>query len=213
MIRKMMRSTGALALVLIAMAVSISAQSTRNSADALLDVLVWGTHMPINPDVYDVPLKLEIQQYLGRALAYRSNRPDPIDGEPAMVNDARVRYVRRLAGVSPDPSAPELAEDYVDSLRPCYEWEGFHECPEREAQFADDYQAAHPDGPFRAYLPLLAAHRWLCTAEAYEHEQRPAEANRSRLAYQSRLEVARQVKDQLIRTAAERLGVRGRCMS
>src|SRR5262249_39562596 len=114
---------------------------------------------------------------------------------------------------SDDPLASELAADYVKAVRSCYEWEGFHDCPEREAQFADDYQAAHPNGPFSSYLPLLAAHRWLCTAEAYEYEQRPADAARSRRAYAARLQFARRVKDLLFRTAAERLATRGRCFA
>ena len=53
-----------------------------------------------------------------------------------MVHEAQVRYERRLAATSSDQNAPALAAAYVDSLRPCYEWEGFHDCPEREASFA-----------------------------------------------------------------------------
>jgi hypothetical protein len=39
-----------------------------------------------------------------------------------------------------------LAVAYVKRLRPCYEWEGYSGCPEREALFADEYQTAHPKG-------------------------------------------------------------------
>lgn len=31
---------------------------------------------------------------------------------------------------------------------------------------AAEYRAAHPDGPFSQFLPLLEAHRWLCAASA-----------------------------------------------
>jgi len=208
----MMRAASVLAFLLIQPA-TLATQTVGNPADALLDLLVWGTHVKINPEAYDAALKLEIQQYLRRALAYRSDGPLSLGGESAMTDDARIRYERRLVAVSDDPTSPEMAAAYVKSLQPCYEWEGFHDCPEREAQFADEYQAAHPSGPFSAYLPLLAAHRWLCTAEAYEYEQRPVDAERSRRAYQARLELARQRKDLLVRAAAERLGARARCFA
>jgi hypothetical protein len=207
-----MLRTLALTVLLVLLSPSIlTAQAVSNPSDALLDVLVWGTHVAIDPEAYDPALKNELQQYLRRAMAYRPRGPVPTDGELRMVYDARITHERRLAAVSDDPMAPELAAAYVKALSFCYEWEGFHDCPEREAQFADDYQAAHPNGPFSTYLPLLAAHRWLCTAEAYEYEHRPSDAARSRRAYQARLELARRVQDLLFRTAAERLATRGRC--
>jgi len=46
-----------------------------------------------------------------------------------MIRTSQVNYERRLAAVSDDPRAPQLAVTYVDSLRPCYEWEGYHDCP------------------------------------------------------------------------------------
>jgi hypothetical protein len=192
---------------------ALTSQLARNPADAVLDVLVWGTHIPINPDVYDPELKAAIQKYLRRAMAYRSNKPVPSDGTAEMVYTAQINYERKLAAVSEDPRAADMARAYVDSLKPCYEWEGFHGCPEHEAQFADDYSATHPNSPFSEYLPLLAAHRWLCTAEAYDYERQSAEAERSRRAYEARLEVALRTNDLLLRTAAQRLAARRRCMA
>src|SRR6185295_7214700 len=111
----------------------------------------------------------------------------PAIAEGGMVLEAQVTYERKLAAISNEPVAAALAVAYVKDLRPCYEWEGFHDCPEREARFADEYQASHPGGPFSGYLPLLAAHRWLCTAEAYEYEKRPSDAERSLRLYRERL--------------------------
>ena len=128
-----------------------------------------------------------------------------------MVNTARLRYERKLAAVSDDPSAQTLAAEFVERLKPCYEWEGYHDCPEREARFAQEYQAANPRGPFRDYLPLLAAHRWLCAAEGYEYEERSEDAARSRREFESALATARQSAALLVRTAAGGLGARGRC--
>jgi len=194
-------------------AAAVGAQTVVRPDDALLNVLVFGTHVEFDTMAFSGALKSEIEGYLRRAASYRSTRPvPPSGGVREMVYAAQVSYERRLAAVSGDPDAPRLAAGYVESLRPCYEWEGLHECPEREALFADEYQAAHPDGPFGEYLPLLSAHRWLCAAEAFAYEQRPGDVSRSRRLYQERVAVARRSRVLLIRTAAERLSVRGRCL-
>jgi hypothetical protein len=118
-----------------------------------------------------------------------------------------------LVAVTDDAAAASLAAAYVDGLQLCYEWGAYHNCPEAEAVFADQYQTAHPRGLFSQYLPLLSAHRWLCAAEAYEYEKRPSDAARSRGAYEERVKTARSSSVLLIRTAADRLAARGRCFS
>lgn len=188
-------------------------QARPDPDDALLDMLVWGTYMSIEPQAYTGEVKAEVEAYLRRANDFRSARPMPSSGELKIVHEAQVHYERRLVAVADDPDAPRLAAAYVDALRPCYEWEGSHDCPEREALFADEYHAAHPEGSFRAYLPLLSAHRWLCAAEAYAYENLSADAARSRQRSRERLAVARRSERLLVRTAAARLAVRGRCLS
>ncbi len=96
-------------------------------------------------------------------------------------------------------------------MKPYYEWEGYHDGPELEALFADQYLASHPGGPFTTYLPLLAAHRWLCAADAYKNENKPADAARTHKLYEQRIASARNSADLMIRTAAEELIARNRC--
>ena len=200
--------------LLVSLSLSAQSAATRSTpGDQLLDVLVWGAHMPINPAAYPAALKAEVDRYLRRSNAYHSTRTAPDSLEMIKVHEAQVSYERRLVAVSDDPSAASLAAAYVDGLQLCYEWEGHHDCPEAEAVFADQYQAAHPRGPFSPYLPLLSAHRWLCAAEAFDSERRPADAARSRAAYAQRIVVARSSSGLLIRTAADRLAARGRCFS
>lgn len=208
----MTRTKGALLSALLAIsAVALAAQPPAHPADALLDVLVWGTHMSIDPAAYPPALRQEVERHLRRSTAHVSMRPASTGGVWELVQFAQVNYERRLVAVSDDREAPALAAAYVDNLRPCYEWEGFHDCPAREAEFADEYQAAHPNGPFSEYLPLLAAHRWLCAAEGYDYEKEPTEAARSRRMYQQRVSTATKSSVLLIRTAAERLAARGQC--
>src|SRR2546427_2696579 len=194
-----------------ALSTTLFAQSASDPSDAILNVLVWGTHMPIDSATYSGVLRRDVEAYLRRASSYLPTRPVPSALDLQMVYFAWVNYERRLAAVSEDPSASKLAAEYVDGLRPCYEWEGFSDCPEREALFADEYRAAHPVGPFSAYLPLLSAHRWLCAAEAFDYEQRPVDSARSRRLYQERVAVGVRSRVLLIRTASERLSSRGQC--
>jgi hypothetical protein len=154
-----------------------------------------------------------MDRYRQRADAYRSKRPGATtNDEWQMVIPAWIRYERRLVAMSADPRAPSLAFEYVSNLRPCYEWEGLPECPEREAKFADAYHASHPQGPFSHYLPLLSAHRWLCAAEAYETANDQAALASSRRLYEQRLAAARTSTSLLVRAAADELAARGRCL-
>jgi hypothetical protein len=187
---------------------------SATARDEIVGLLVLSADLPIDLKAYPPDASAELQRYLQRYKAYRSKRVRSMkSGLDAMVYTAWVGYERKLAAVSGDPKAPALAAAYVDRLRPCYEWEGFHDCPEREAIFAADYQTANPGGPFSDYLPLLAAHLWLCAAEAYEYEKQPAGAARSRRAYETMVSTARQSKTLLIRLAAERLAERSSCFS
>lgn len=188
--------------------------SPVSASDALVDLLVFGANIRIDPAAYPAPVATELRNHLRRFNAYRSKRTGLAKtGEFRMVHDAYVLYERRLAAVSADPKAPGLALAYVSELKPCYEWEGYHDCPEREAAFAGQYQAAHPDGPFSRYLPLLAAHRWLCAAEGYDYEKQPEGAARSRRAYAETIVAARQSKSPMVRMAAGALSARRSCFS
>jgi len=203
------------AVGLVGFAVNAPAQRARESAaDALLDVLVWGAEQRIDPTVYPPEVGAELERHVRRFHQYQSRRARPQQaGAFQLVYAAQVGYERRLVAVTNSPDAPMLAMEYVDALRPCYEWEGYHDCPEREAIFAIEYQRAHPHGPFSDYLPLLAAHRFVCAAEGYEYEQRPEGARRSRLAYEQAVATARGSANPLVRSAADALLARPRCFS
>jgi hypothetical protein len=181
-------------------------------ADAILDMLVWGSSAT-NDRAFAEPLRTEVRDYQQRANSYRSMRVVPDGGTDRLVNLARIRYERRLVALTGDPAARMLAVEYVDELGPCYEWEGMSDCPAREARFADAYQSEHPDGPFTEYLPLLAAHRWLCAAELFDFEKRISEKDDARRKYNARVARARQSKSLIVRTGAERLAVRATCLA
>jgi hypothetical protein len=182
-----------------------------SARDALLDLLLWGSDTSIDVEAYPAPVRAALTNYLQRRRTYRTKLRRPArQGEARMMYDVRAGYERQLAAAS---GAPAVAAEYVRKLKPCLEWEEFHDCPEDEARFAGKYRAAHPGGPLSDYLPLLAAHRWLCAAEAYEYEKQPEEAARSRRAYEMAIEQAKRAKNPLFRFAAEGLTERGKCLA
>jgi hypothetical protein len=215
-------SSSAKAVVLLVIAAAsapllCSQPVTVKARDALMDLLLGGSDGQLDVRAFPANVRGELQAYLRRYRLYRSTRSRPVTGrrgrEDDMVYDAWAGYERRLAAASADPKAPALARAYVDDLRPCYEWEGFHECPEREAAFARAYLQANSRGPFTDYLRLLTAHRWLCAAEAYEYETQPAGAARSRKDYEDAITIAKRSASAMIGMAAQRLVERNSCFS
>lgn len=199
---------------LLLLSLPLAAQTPRPTpGEELLSLLVFGlgSH-EIRPANYPPALRPELSAHLRRFRAYRSKRTGLAKtGEFGMVYSAFVAYERQLAAISAHPQAPALALAYVSELKPCYEWEGYHDCPEREAVFAMKYQAAHPNSPFSAYLPLLTAHRWICAAEGYDYEKQPAEAARCRKQHGGALAIALNSPAPLVRSAAQTLKTLGAC--
>jgi hypothetical protein len=121
-----------------------SAQTPNSLRHTLVDALVWDADVKIDLAEYSPQVRAELDTHIQRSERYRSERQQPATSdERKMVYFAQVRYERRLAAVSDAWNASALAAAYVASLQPCYEWEGYHDCPEREAIFAVQYQAAH----------------------------------------------------------------------
>ena len=175
------------ALVLAIVAASDAPARAQSSPPRyqLLDAVVFHAFVLTDTSTYPPDVRALLQEHARRAQAYRP-RPRPTDakrpGLMEMVYAARENYERRLVASASTAGVDRLAHEYVDALRPCYEWEGYHGCPEHEAQFAEQYLSKNPTSPFRELLTLLAAHRWLCAAEGYEYEEQPDDAARSRRA-------------------------------
>lgn len=196
----------------LALLVHSGLAQSPTARNLLPDLLVWGADTTPSITGLSPALQSQVDGYRRRWDAYRPERRPPQDpGAIEMVFANQVRYERRLVAIGRAPQAAKLAAAYVAALRPCYEWEGFHDCPEHEAQFAESYQSKHAGGPFSEYLPLLAGHRWLCAAEGYKYEKSPSDEDRARAAYERAMAVALKSKNQLVRASAEELKKRGTC--
>jgi hypothetical protein len=194
-------------------------RAAQSPDSSLLDLFVFGPHAAyIELTDYPIAVRRVLQNYLKRAESdkspFRSAAFNGLTGGTReMVEGAWIRYERKLSAWSSDRGARRLAVQYVEELRPCYEWEGYPDCPEHEAQFAADYLASHPGGPFSEFLPLLAAHRWLCAAEGYVYLRNANDERRAREEHAAMLARARRSSDPLVRIAAEALASRNTCRS
>ena len=161
----------------------------------------------------------EIQRRASMAMS-RLRPPPSHSGEFRMVWGKRQHYERLFNAVSTRAGhrddelwvAEEVA-DFVEGMRPCYEWEGFSECPWREAEFADLWLRLHPHSRVAAYLPLFAGNRWLCAADGYDLEKEPAKAADARRRATERLKQAAAGKDPLFALVAKQMLADSRCLT
>jgi hypothetical protein len=181
---------------------------------SILDLLVWGAQMNVDLSDYPPDVRAEAETVITRSKAYQSKRVQPTesDGLSRMVHQARVTYERRLVAMARTPGADAAALAYVTDLAPCYEWEGYSDCPAREASFANEYQRTQPGAPFSDLLPLLEAHRWLCAAEGFDYEENAQGAASARARYGASLKAAAASGDRLVRIGAAELEARGTCI-
>ena len=201
----------ALALVGVIASAPVSSQTQKSPPrHTLLDAVVF--YATPFAGQYDANVQRELQRFMRRAASYRPRpRPATLGSEMKMVYSAREGYEGKLIAAAATAGVERLAQRYVDDLRPCYEWEGFHDCPEREAKFAEQYLAANPNTPFREFLQLLRAHRWICAAEGYDREEMPQDGARARGSAEAPLATALTSRSLLIRTAAQELKARAGC--
>jgi hypothetical protein len=200
--------------VSVALLIVVSGGMPIPQQNRLVDLLVWGGHVSVDLNGYPAEVRADVEAVIARSKAYQSKRPRPAEprGLLMMVHEARVAYERRLVAMAGNPGSEALALDYVTDLAPCYEWEGYSDCPAREASFAGDYRKSHPEGPFSEFLSLLEAHRWLCAAEGFDYEKNSAGAVSARARYRVSLQAAARSRDQLVRIGAAELEARGTCI-
>jgi len=181
---------------------------------SILDLLVWGAQMNVDLSDYPPDVRADAEAVIARSKAYQSKRAQPTesDGLSRMVHQARVTYERRLVAMARTPGAEAAALAYVTDLAPCYEWEGYSDCPAREASFASEYQRTQPGAPFSDLLPLLEAHRWLCAAEGFDYEKNAEGAASARARSGASLKAAAASGDRLVRIGAAELEARATCI-
>jgi hypothetical protein len=185
---------------------------TAGQRDAVVDLVLGGAHDDIDPSMYPPPLGSEIKQYLARSRAYRSTRRSASnrDGVAKMAHGTNINLERRLAAALRTRARRNSRWNTWTRYDPATNGKAFR-IALKERRCSRINTSAHPDGPFREVLPLLAAHLWLCTAE-FAHRDVDY-ARRAKDADEDDIAVAVKSSSLIIRTAAEGLQARGRCYS
>lgn len=201
--------------------VLVAAQTPR--VKALRDALVFGVFDAPNVEAITDPAAaarwVEVQRRAERSMSRLRPPPEP-SGTMSMVWGKRQQYERlfnataAVRGNRSDDNlwvAEEVA-DFVEGMRPCYEWEGSSACPHREAEFAELWLRHHPQSSFAAFLPLFAGNRFLCAAEGFDYEKEPARATDARKRGIGYLTQAAAGKDPLFKLAATQMLANPRCL-
>jgi hypothetical protein len=163
----------------------------------------------------------EVQARAARVKSKLRPLPDT-RGAMEMVKGKREVYEALFfaVGTSISPSAHhdddvwihEEVVGFVEGLRPCYEWEGGSDCPQKEAEFAEYWLKWNDTGALRDFLPVFASHRWTCAAEALEFEKKPAQAASAHARAKALLTRGLRSKDPLMRYVARELEKDRRCI-
>lgn len=161
----------------------------------------------------------EVQRRAALSMS-RLRPPSSHSSEMSMAWGKRRHYERMFAAVAlpyyaTDQDELVLAEevaDFVEGMRPCYEWEGFSDCPLREAEFAEFWIRHHPHSSFAAFLPLFAGNRFLCAAEGFDHEKESAKAVDARRRATGYLTQAAGGKDPLFKLVASQMLADPKCL-
>lgn len=188
------------------------------------DALLWGRFDLRVEHIADPAAAGRWREMQARARSMKSRLPPPVDsgGSASRVHGKREQYERIFyATASPaqgrQPADEELwfgleAADLVQGMRPCYEWEGSADCPAREAEFAEFWMKREGTRDRMApFLTLFAGHRWICAADGYEYDRKPALAATARERSSRLLKQVAAGSDALFRYVAERLLAAPKC--
>src|SRR5688500_13293510 len=103
---------------------AITGTSQPTAQRGILDVVVFYADAPRDVARYPLQVRQALQRFRQRVRAYRPRpRPARLGSEMRMVYAAREGYEAKLAASATAASAAALAQQYVDALGPCYEWE------------------------------------------------------------------------------------------
>jgi len=144
-------------------------------------LVIWGdneNHLLLNRlkiDLLPKTIQMDATQFIHRYQHFESRLKAPRNADKNSVDYTWITDVyfqqqqkRERSIVALIPGADAEAAAYVLLNPGCYEWEGFADCPKKEAQFAETYLHAFPDTPLKPYLLLLLMHRYRAITECQD---------------------------------------------
>jgi hypothetical protein len=155
--------------ILFGIAVSFCAATALTGASEsepalMARALLFGFEMP-PPPRSPASLAQAVTRYRDRERTLKTRLGPPPPGDVESANYSKhVGLERSLYALFDRDDSAEMAAAYAAPARLLYEWEGDPDAPRQEAEYAEEFLAAHPETPLAPYLHLFAGHREMCAA-------------------------------------------------
>jgi len=118
------------------------------------------------------PLRARLEKYLTRRAAFKSSYKSEPDSLQKVRADAKRRVLERaIVSLIDSPGIEKAAADFVAAAPIAHEWEGMHDGPIAEANFAEGVLKKAPSSPLAPWLYVFIAERQRVAFETYENEK------------------------------------------
>jgi hypothetical protein len=116
------------------------------------------------------PLRARLDTYLARRAAFKSSYKSSPDDLKMVRSDAKRRQLERsIVAMLDMPDVEKTAAEFVAAAPIAHEWEGLHDRPLEEANFAENVLKKDPSSPLAPWLYVFIAQRQRIAFEALEN--------------------------------------------
>ncbi len=105
-----------------------------------------------------------------------SGRPSAKEKDPHLREPLEEKYMREVMKKFPRTKWADLAAFHLIDNKLCGEWQGTHDCPEKESEIYLKYARERPDSPAAAEALYNAAYRLADLVEIYRTEEQPGKS-------------------------------------
>jgi outer membrane protein assembly factor BamD (BamD/ComL family) len=102
-----------------------------------------------------------------------AGRPSAKEKDPHLREPLEEKYMKEVMKKFPRTKWADLAAFHLIDNKLCGEWQGTHECPEKESELYLKYAREHPDSPAAAEAMYDAASRLADLVQIYRTEEQP----------------------------------------
>jgi hypothetical protein len=155
-----------------------------------------GMLAPADLETVPEPLRTRLTRYLARRTAFKSSYKSQPDSLQKVRSDAKKRVIERaIVSLIETPGVEKAAAEFVAAAPVAYEWEGMHDGPLAEANFAEGALKKDPSSPLAPWFYVFIAERQRVAFETYENEKSEEGMKASAAKYRAFIERARGVDD------------------
>ena len=166
-------------LVAVSLSAAVAAQQNDGKAPDLNGkfyraVFSSGVGALTQPDLASVPepYRSRLARFLSRRAAFKSSYKSAPDDLQKVRQDAKRRALERsIVALVEAPGVEKMAAEFVAAAPIAHEWQGMHEGPLAEANFAESVLKKDPSGPLAPWFHVFIAERQRIAFEAYENQK------------------------------------------